>query len=381
LSSAIVGCASGQLAWVRPAYVFLLELLLACRLVSDHHALTQAQVQGGFLMKALFAALLMLPLGQAAGQAQDAQAGKALWDGLDSQCRNCHGANGEGAFGPDLAGRGLTVAQYTQAIRKPWGIMPAYISSQISDAEIAGLAAHFNALSAVAEPGKWRFAVPGNARRGQAVALSLGCGQCHGPQLNGPRANMGAVDMDFDWFKSLVYNHTTAYPQHAQRLEESPRRRMRMGNFNPMRVSESQLREIYDWAREIGVRARVVTRLGKGTPGANGVTYTLTVENGGLPGKAPTVDDPVVHLIIPADTEVVATTGPGYQGVKMDEKAKANVATWQAPAMAPKAKQTFTITLSKAATAASNLRGDVRWTKPAVKTGPSDAQAIAPAPL
>jgi hypothetical protein len=49
--------------------------------------------------------------------------------------------------------------------------------------------------------------------------------------------------------------------------------------------------------------------------------------------------------------------------------------------MAPKEKQTFSITLSKAGTAADNLRGEVRWTRPAVKTGPNDNAAIAPAPL
>lgn len=333
-------------------------------------------------MKRLFAALLMLPLGQAAAQAQgDAAAGKALWDGPATQCKNCHGNNGEGAFGPDLAGRKLTVAQFAHAVRRPWGIMPAFIASQVSDAELANMTAYFDTLPAVAQPGKWRFEVPANARPGQAVALNLGCGQCHGPALNGPRANMGAVDMDFDWFKTLVYNHTGAFPQHVKRLEENFTQRMRMGNFHPGRVSESQLREIYDWAREIGLRGRLVNRLGKGEAGANGVTYTLTVENGSIPGKGLTVEDPVVRLIIPADTNVVATTGAGYQGVKMDEQAKANVASWQVPPMGPKAKQTFTITLSKAGTAAANLRGEVRWTRPSVKTGPSDTQPIAPAPL
>ena len=69
-------------------------------------------------MKRFFAALLMLPLAQAAAQAQgDAAAGKAIWDGPNTQCKNCHGANGEGAFGPDLAGRKLTVAQFTQEVK------------------------------------------------------------------------------------------------------------------------------------------------------------------------------------------------------------------------------------------------------------------------
>jgi len=38
--------------------------------------------------------------------------------------------------------------------------------------------------------------------------------------------------------------------------------------------------------------------------------------------------------------------------------------------------------VSQAATAAANVRGDVRWAKPAPKTGPSqDVVNIAPAPL
>src|SRR5258708_23881133 len=170
-------------------------------------------------MKRLFAALLILPLAQAAAQAQgDVAAGKAIWDGPNTECRNCDGANGEGAFGPDLAGRKLTVAQFTHAVRRPWGIMPAFIESQISNAEIANLVAYFDGLPSAAQPGKWRFEVPANAARGQAVLLSVGCGQCHGPLLAGPRSNMGAVDMDFDWLKALVYTHTTAFPVHANRL-------------------------------------------------------------------------------------------------------------------------------------------------------------------
>jgi mono/diheme cytochrome c family protein len=335
-------------------------------------------------MKKVIVALFVLPLTQSLAFAQggDAQAGKALWDGPATQCKNCHGANGEGAFGPDLAGRKLTVAQFTHAVRRPWGIMPAFIESQISNAEIANLVAYFDGLPSVAQPGKWRFEVPANAARGQAVLISVGCGQCHGPQLAGPRSNMGAVDMDFDWLKALVYNHTTAFPEHTKRLDENFTLRVRMGNFNPMRVYESQLREIYDWAKnDVGFRARVVTRLSKGVPGEKGVTYTLKVENGGLPGKGFTVEDATVRLIIPADSEVLATTGEGYKGVSKDEQAKANVAVWQAPRMAPKGEQSYTITLSKAGTAADNVRGDVRWSRPSVKTGPFDTAPINPAPL
>jgi hypothetical protein len=49
--------------------------------------------------------------------------------------------------------------------------------------------------------------------------------------------------------------------------------------------------------------------------------------------------------------------------------------------MAPKGEQSYTITLSKAGTADDNVRGEVRWSRPSVKTGPFDNVVINPAPL
>jgi hypothetical protein len=58
------------------------------------------------------------------------------------------------------------------------------------------------------------------------------------------------------------------------------------------------------------------------------------------------------------------------------------MAVWQLPRSAPKDQERITVTLSKAATSAANLRGQIRWAKPAPKTGPSqDVVNIAPAPL
>src|SRR5204863_7711052 len=97
-------------------------------------------------MKKLLLSLLMLPLAQSVAFAQqgDAAAGKAYWDReapRATACRNCHGTNAEGAFGPDLAGRGLNVAQVIRAVRQPWGIMPAFVESQMSDKDAADLTA------------------------------------------------------------------------------------------------------------------------------------------------------------------------------------------------------------------------------------------------
>src|SRR5215468_11755062 len=167
-------------------------------------------------MKKLALALLALPLAQSGVSAQtagSAAAGKAYWERAAPRataCRNCHGDAGEGAFGPDLAGRGLNAAQVARAVHQPWGIMPAFVESQLSDQDAADLAAYFASLPKVAEPGKWRFEVPAGAPPGQANLINVGCAQCHGPTFNGPRNNIGAIDMDFDYFANLVYNHTTA---------------------------------------------------------------------------------------------------------------------------------------------------------------------------
>jgi hypothetical protein len=52
------------------------------------------------------------------------------------------------------------------------------------------------------------------------------------------------------------------------------------------------------------------------------------------------------------------------------------------PRSAPKDEEKVSITLSKAVTAAANLKGDIRWSKPSPKSGPSvDVVNIARAPL
>jgi hypothetical protein len=55
---------------------------------------------------------------------------------------------------------------------------------------------------------------------------------------------------------------------------------------------------------------------------------------------------------------------------------------WKLPRSAPKDQEKLSITLSKAPTAADNMRGEIRWAKPGPKSGPNrDVQAIAAAPL
>jgi cytochrome c553 len=339
-------------------------------------------------MRSLLMVLFLLPLAQQASTAQaplapqgDAERGKALWLKTEHvECRECHGANGQGGFGPDLAGRKLTRAQFIHAVRKPWGIMPAYAESQISDRELIDLMAFFDTLPAVAEPAPWRVPVRPGTPKGLVTATTAGCVQCHHPLFNNGRGVMGGINADFDWFKSIVYSHETAYPATRARLREPQFERLAMGSFSPSRVPESMLQDMWSYIVDLGFRPKMRGLLSAGVASAAGVMYKLDVENTGVEG-ALAAEDLTVSLSVPAGTAVVAATGAGYQGVRRDEQAKADVAVWALPRMAPGDHQTYTLTLSRAATAADNVRGTLRWTKPTVKTGPTDTEAIAPAPI
>src|SRR5215469_4837877 len=219
----------------------------------------------------------------------DAAAGKALWEGSQTQCRACHGQAGDGAFGPPLAGRGISAGEFRQAARKPWGIMPAYTDGQVSDADLANFAAYFAGLPKGAEPGAWRVPMPDGAKLGQQTAISLGCAQCHGATLDVARGILGGTGVDFAQFKRLVYDHVVEMPKLGIAEGNTPGERLHMGNYNPLRISQQQLKEIYDWAKnDLGFRPYIEARLrAVTTPSSGGADYALKVENAGHKGKGP----------------------------------------------------------------------------------------------
>src|SRR5262245_24613954 len=149
-------------------------------------------------------------------------------------CRFCHGENGEGGFGPDLAGgRGLTLEQFRHAIRHPWGVMLAYNEGQLTDEQINGVYALMKSKTPVKEPGHWHWpAAPESAPYEQRVYMQItGCSQCHEPENKFGRKWLGehAKEVNFEYFKKMVYHHTEKYPKGG------------MGNYSPNRVSEENL--------------------------------------------------------------------------------------------------------------------------------------------
>ena len=311
----------------------------------------------------------------------NADAGKKLWAGNTLQCRNCHGTEGQGGFGPDLAGRGLSLDQFRHAVRTPWGIMPAYIEKQISDTDMADVVAYFSSLPRVAAPGPWRVTVPAGAPPGQQLLIATwGCAQCHGATFADSRGDAGAAGADFAWFSELVYNHTTASPEERRLSGDNPDNPIRMGNFSRTRVPEPMLRQLWQYISvDLGLRVPIEARFAAGVAAGPNMTYTLNVENAGVPGKGLVAEDISIALTLPAGSKVVNTSGAGYKGLQRDAQG-VDVAVWQVAKMGPRDKQTCSITLSPPATGAQRLRGVVRWSKPVLGDGSTDSANINPPP-
>jgi hypothetical protein len=233
----------------------------------------------------------------------------------------------------------------------------------------------------VAQPGAWRFEAKAGDPPGLRRLINLGCAQCHSPLFQGPRGNMGAVNMSFEDFENLVYNHTTAIHQLRVMRGGNANGNVDMGDYNRERVTPASLRQIYNWARDdIGFRAAMAAQITKAEMGPTGASYKVNVTNAGLQGRGVIAEGVNVSLAIPAGTNVVAANGPGYQGTHMEGGNM--VATWMLPRSAPGDKSELTITLSKAGTQQDNLRGTIKWAKPTPRQGASqDVVNIAAAPL
>jgi len=337
------------------------------------------------MFKASTALLLCLFLFQAeSAEAQgDAQTGKELWTGQVHWCRNCHGSAGQGGFGPDLAGRQLTFERLRRAVRQPWGIMPAFPDEWLSDRDLATLTAYLNnedtayldGLPRWSEPGEWRTPVPPGAPLGQELLIAnAGCGQCHGPVMAGSRMDIGAIAADFEWFKRQVYEHTAAMPKHRALLGE-PNEQMRMGNYSKTRLPESVLEEIWRFTLSLGSRAYIRAQLSSGVRAETGVTYTLAVDNGGLPDKGLPAEDVSISIKPAPGFIVTNTTGPGDQGIRRDEQNNAETAVWNVPRIGPREKHMFSITLSGSGNSGAIAAAEVRWSKP-LSEGAGDSISV-----
>jgi mono/diheme cytochrome c family protein len=331
-----------------------------------------------------------------------ADVGKAFWQA--QMCQYCHGGQAEGAWGPDLAGRGLSEAQIKHALRQPYGLMPAYTETQVSDQTVADLQAFFFTLPKAEQFGPWRWqSPPAGAPEGQRLQSAFGCGQCHEPELAIPRRWLGGVgkDADFAYFSKQIYQHTEKYPQG------------RMGNFSKDRLPEMVLRVIYQFMLDAGFRAPINASLKASTRQGTNTTYILDVFNDGVTQRGLDAENVTIFLKIPPGTKFVSATGAGFKGVrplaqlgldpsiantpgrfdpsptpKLPERPKpdfsGDVAVWEVPRIAAAEKQIYTLTLSGPTAEIYTIPGPgptgqvfrgfegstVYWAKPGMRMGP-----------
>jgi mono/diheme cytochrome c family protein len=300
-----------------------------------------------------------------------AEAGQVVWRTGSINCKNCHGVSitlppgtesmthqdGEGGWGPDLAGgRGLSFTQFRRQVREPYGIMPAFTERQISDQTLADMYAYMLTLPPVKEPMAPRYpaAPPGSPKR-QFIFATAPCINCHRPEMRDRRADLGAkaTDVTFEYFKKVVYEHTSLFPDGN------------MGNFSRARYPEPWLREIYLWTTEdLGLRP-LIRGVVQPRAGASANSYTMTIENAGVAGKGLAAEDLTISVVLPAWAKVENATGPGYQGIQRDEKRKLDVAVWRLPRLGPARKQQYTLTLSGTGPTDKLFAGsNVHWAKP-----------------
>lgn len=309
-------------------------------------------------MSMLILTLFLFPAFQADTPAGRPDTGKTTWANTAPYCQNCHGVNGEGGFGPDLAGRGLSWTQFKRAVRQPWGIMPAYTEMQLTEQRLADIYAYMSSLPKVAESGQPRLVTTATTLPSQvSVIQTVGCAQCHQAELGVPRSYIGGEGGDYTMLANLVYEHTQTFPTG------------RMGNYSRERLPESSLQEIWKFmATDLGLRVPVGATIDAGVAAGANRTYTLTVSNNGKAGKGLTAEGLTISVALPAGVTVVSTTGDGYKGTSPAGGLAGTVtlATWQAPKIAAGEKQIYTLTI--AGTADGLFRGSsIKWAKPEIR--------------
>ena len=299
-----------------------------------------------FLLFPLASAVMGAPAGTPA-------AGKAYWEQSSVECSRCHGVTGQGAYGPDLAGRGLNFEQFARAVRKPWGVMPAFTARQVTDQNIADMVAYFNSLPLVAEPGPWRTAVPDGAPLGQRLLIeTAGCGQCHNAVLSGPRRGLGGDGADFKEFEEIVYEFAVQFPTGG------------MGNFSRARLPEETLRTIWNYiSQDMGLRVPMTATLTAASAADGSVTYTLKLQNTGTKGKGLTAGEIYISMLVPVGSTVSSASTTGYQGVQPYTAGGTSVAVWLSPSIAAGDTQTYTLTVSGSG-AASGAHAYAHWASP-----------------
>lgn len=144
-------------------------------------------------------------------------------------CARCHGASGEGGFGPVLAGTQATAAQAVTQVRTPRNKMPMFNDKQVSDAEIGSIVDYYRSQPKPATPGTYQFSSQAGDPAGKAVFVDKGCANCHGIPPNVAGTKLAA----------------------AEEITQVRTPRARMGAFNARQISDAEITSANEWLRSL----------------------------------------------------------------------------------------------------------------------------------
>jgi mono/diheme cytochrome c family protein len=145
-----------------------------------------------------------------------------LW--TETGCGGCHGANGEGGSAPGLTGQGIAYGQFQRVVREGAEGMPAYSTSQISDADLQRL---FDWLQAQVQ------APAATGELGQESWTQAGCGGCHGAKGEGGSApGLTGGGISYDEFQRVVRGGAEGMPA-----------------YSTSQISDADLQHLYDWLK------------------------------------------------------------------------------------------------------------------------------------
>jgi mono/diheme cytochrome c family protein len=335
------------------------------------------------MKKLMLVVLLAAPAAVEAQEAPDLKNGAAEY----ARCVNCHGGKGEGAWGPDLAGRGLSFEQFKKAVREPWGMMPSFPENVKSDKALRDIHAYMQSLPKAAKLGEWRFKpAPASAPVGQQLYMNvIGCGQCHEPENKFGRMWLGehAKEVNYEYFKKQIFQHYEKWPKGTMPL------------YSPKKVLDPILREIYKWmVEDIGMRASVSGMISVAERQGDQTTYNIQLSNNGVKNVGIDAEGLTVFVRLPEGTKVVKATGQGYSSSmplaklgldplpalaphahddtghveRLAPDLTRDVAVWKFPKLEAGGKASLTLTLSGPAPSAELVKGfqgsSVYWEKP-----------------
>lgn len=324
---------------------------------------------GAAVLVALSAALFLVAGSGSTAQGQalgDAAKGKKAWNSLPLSfvCQSCHGSNGEGAFGPDLAGRTLTVAQWTRQVRKPYGLMPAFATSAISDETIADVAAYMASLPTVPSPGTPRAVTSPGDPVGKQLVIDKGCAQCH----RGARDLRAGIGENGLTRADVISQIRTAFfaAKFAGRGAWMP-------TFAENQVGADDAAKIADYIFAAGPRVRLDVST-KATQAGNVVTYAITVTSRSLAGGMDAGQVFVAGSVPRGATFLGATATPANSFFRGFEAAETplQAAVWLTERIPPATTSTYSYQVQVGPGVPAAAHAFVHW------LGPSEETVITP---